>query len=118
MKDLGLGFRPNPRVHIQDRMRILLGTCGKCSRSCPRSASPVSWALQSAVIQAKHGIIQSCSLTFSDSAEDTLKERLAELSKRLQGQRYGFVDNSITLLAAEDEGVAIVWEWLQEKMDS
>ena len=47
-----------------------------------------------------------------------MKERVAVLVTRLQGQRYGFVDDSMALLAEEDKCVARVWEWLRTEMDS
>ncbi|KAI1796086.1 Lipoyltransferase and lipoate-protein ligase [Ganoderma leucocontextum] len=76
------------------------------------------WGAVSAEIRSKHGIILLCTLACAEGAEVTLKERLAVLVTRLQGQRYGFVDDSITLLAEEDERVAGVWEWLRTEMDS
>ena len=75
-------------------------------------------AFQSAEIRSKHGIILSCSLVVSESAGETVKERVAVLVTRLQGQRYGFVDDSMALLAEEDKCVARVWEWLRTEMDS
>ena len=80
--------------------------------------TPSSWFPQTADIRSKHGIILSCSLAFSENAEERLKERLAVLVTRLQGQRYGFVDDSVALLAEGDERVAGVWEWLRREMDS
>ena len=47
-----------------------------------------------------------------------MKEHLAVLATRLEGQRYGSVDDGIALLAKEDERVAAVWEWLRTEMDS
>ena len=77
-----------------------------------------SHILQSAEIRSKHGIILSCSLVFPEGAEESMKEHLAVLAMRLKGQRYGFVDDSIKLLAKEDDRVAAVWEWLGTEMDS
>ncbi|TBU63239.1 Lipoyltransferase and lipoate-protein ligase [Dichomitus squalens] len=76
------------------------------------------WGVVSAEIRSKHGVILSCSVACSESTEEHLKERLAALVKRLQGQRYGSVDDGITLLAEEDERVTGVWEWLRTEMDS
>ena len=47
-----------------------------------------------------------------------MKEHLVVLAMRLEGQRYGFVDDHIALLAREDDHVAAVWEWLRTEMDS
>ena len=73
---------------------------------------------QSAELRSKHGIILSCSMTCSENVEEAIKEHLALLVLKLEGQKYGFVDDSISLLVDGDARAAAVWNWLKTEMDT
>ncbi len=47
-----------------------------------------------------------------------MKERLESLVLKLEGQRYGGVDEDIAFLAEGEERVVDVWEWLKSEMDT
>ncbi|KAH9855036.1 Lipoyltransferase and lipoate-protein ligase [Lenzites betulinus] len=71
-----------------------------------------------AELRSKHGIILSCAF-LSEGLNDTLREKLAEFGGKLEGQRYGAVDERVTAAAREGEPrLADVWEWLKVVMDS
>ena len=54
----------------------------------------------------------------SEDVDESVKEILALLVLKLEGQRYGRVDEDIGRLVEGDERAASVWEWLKEEMDS
>ena len=65
-------------------------------------------------MRSKHGVIISCSLTVEDTSE---LEWLERLGRGLEGQRYGFLDN--TVMGYDGVGRAQeVWQWLIEAMAS
>lgn len=74
--------------------------------------------LQTAELHSKHGIILKCSLTCSDGVDESVKERLALLVFKLEGQRYGYVDDTVASLVDGNLQVGGVWEWLRTEMDS
>ncbi|TFK77908.1 hypothetical protein K466DRAFT_126684, partial [Polyporus arcularius HHB13444] len=76
------------------------------------------WGRVSAKLRSKHGIILQCDLGLSEDVGEAAKSILALLVVKLEGQRYGFVDESVTLLTRENVHAAEVWEWLRTEMDS
>ena len=54
----------------------------------------------------------------SEDVDESVKEILALLVLKLEGQRYGRVDEGVGRLVEGDERAATVWEWLKEEMDS
>jgi len=71
------------------------------------------WGSVAAKMRSKHGVILSCSLTVEDTSD---LEWLEWLGRGLEGQRYGFLDNTVGY-----DGVGRaqeVWQWLIEEMAS
>ncbi|KAH9961406.1 hypothetical protein BJV74DRAFT_787701 [Russula compacta] len=71
------------------------------------------WGSMMAEIRSKHGVILSCSLTAEDSSDLRFLEKLG---RRLEGQRYGFLDE----VTRYDDGCEMTQEvrrWLIEEMD-
>ncbi|KAI0371535.1 Lipoyltransferase and lipoate-protein ligase [Pilatotrama ljubarskyi] len=77
-----------------------------------------AWGSLAAVLRSKHGIILSCTLTYPQGIGPDLKAKLEELAIRLEGERYGFVDEGVAALASRDRCAAEVWGWLRTEMDS
>lgn len=64
-------------------------------------------------MRSKHGVILSCFLTVENTSD---LEWLERLSRSLEGQRYGFLDNTV---GYDSVGRAQeVWQWLVEEMAS
>ncbi|KAI0722647.1 Lipoyltransferase and lipoate-protein ligase [Earliella scabrosa] len=76
------------------------------------------WGVVSAELRSKHGILLHCSMGCSEDVDESVKEILALLVLKLEGQRYGRVDEGVGRLVEGDERAASVWEWLKEEMDS
>ncbi|KAI0000029.1 hypothetical protein BJV77DRAFT_939542 [Russula vinacea] len=71
------------------------------------------WGNVTADIRSKHGVILSCSLTIDDTSDS---EWLDSLGRKLEGQRYGFLDK-----VTEFDGCGRTQEvqhWLVEEMAS
>ncbi|KAI0355388.1 Lipoyltransferase and lipoate-protein ligase [Trametes cingulata] len=75
------------------------------------------WGALDAILRSKHGIILSCTFTYPEGTDSALRARLEELAHRLEGERYGFVDEGVAELASEGR-VGEVWRWLRTEMDS
>ncbi|KAL7282633.1 LOW QUALITY PROTEIN: hypothetical protein ACG7TL_004105 [Trametes sanguinea] len=74
---------------------------------------------QSAELRSKHGIILSCTFTHSEHSDSSLLTGLEKLAQGLEGERYGFVDESVAVFASSiDERIGEVWQWLRTEMDS
>ncbi|OBZ70124.1 Lipoate-protein ligase A [Grifola frondosa] len=77
------------------------------------------WGKLAAEIHSKHGIILACSLTIPQGADASLGRRLQEFVARLEGQRYGLVDENVLIReSGVDDQVKEVWEWLKSEMDA
>ncbi|KAI0774574.1 Lipoyltransferase and lipoate-protein ligase [Fomes fomentarius] len=76
------------------------------------------WGAVSAELRSKHGVLLGCSIACSETLDGSVKERLALLALKLEGQRYGGVNENIALLAEGEERVVEVWEWLKSEMDT
>ncbi|OSD04531.1 Lipoyltransferase and lipoate-protein ligase [Trametes coccinea BRFM310] len=78
-----------------------------------------SWGSTSAELRSKHGIILSCTFTHSGNSDSSLLTGLEKLAQGLEGERYGFVDESVAEFASSiDERIGEVWQWLRTEMDS
>ncbi|KAI9064843.1 Lipoyltransferase and lipoate-protein ligase [Trametes sanguinea] len=78
------------------------------------------WGSTSAELRSKHGIILSCTFVHSEteSIDSSLLTGLEKLAHGLEGEKYGFVDESVAQLPLSvDERVERVWQWLKEEMD-
>ncbi|KAI0722351.1 Lipoyltransferase and lipoate-protein ligase [Cerioporus squamosus] len=73
------------------------------------------WGHVSAKLRSKHGILLQCDLGLTGELDEEARSVLALLVVKLEGQRYGFADESVTLLAREHEHAADVWEWLRQR---
>ncbi|KAI0638498.1 Lipoyltransferase and lipoate-protein ligase [Trametes polyzona] len=77
-----------------------------------------TWGPLEAELRSKHGIILSCTFTHPEGEESTLWQGLEALARRLEGERYGSVNDTVASLAESDGRVADVWTWLRSEMDS
>ncbi|TFY67634.1 hypothetical protein EVJ58_g1479 [Rhodofomes roseus] len=77
-----------------------------------------AWGQLTAHIKSKHGVILSCSFEIPASADSTLDQNLTALSKRLEQQKYGFVEDSALGPEVHSGALGEVWEWLRAEMDS
>lgn len=66
---------------------------------------------QTATLHSKHGVILACPLEVKDG-DSGVRVRLARLSERLRGQKYGFLD----IEAEGDPVVRDVLGWLEAEM--
>lgn len=108
---LGLGIRTDSRVHILDQSDFRVGQRGQSTNE--RHVYDNLTAFQTADIRSKHGVILSCSLTIDDTSDS---EWLDSLGRKLEGQRYGFLDK-----VTEFDGCGRTQEvqhWLVEEMAS
>lgn len=57
-----------------------------------------TWGNVTTQISSKHGVIVSCTfqVTDTDGSERQLREDLDALSKQLEGQMYGFLDDGLS----------------------
>lgn len=113
--ELGLGVWTDPRVHVCNTSIMVMGRCSKLFSSSYFPEAPLIKA-QTANIRSKHGVILSCSLEYESSAEP--KDALDCLAKNLEGQRYGFVEDSLSEGSNADERVGQVWNWLRAEINS
>jgi len=101
--------------HIQESMDIFpewdwaFGQTPEFTYSINRS---FGWGNVAAEIRSKHGVILSCTFTVDGTPN---LEWLEKLGGKLEGQRYGFLDNNLT----EYDGggrTQEVRQWLIEEM--
>jgi len=74
------------------------------------------WGGMRAEITSKHGIILSCSLSHEDVDKPLVNDELSELTKALQGKKYGFVDDAAVEGRTASLHSADVWRWLKTAM--
>jgi lipoate-protein ligase A len=72
------------------------------------------WGNVAAEIRSKHGLILSCSFTVEDTSD---LEWLERLGLGLEGQRYGFLHNTVVEYGGVGRAQE-VWQWLREEMAS
>ena len=108
---MGLGIRTDPRVHVLDQSDFPVGQYGQSTNK--KYVCDNLTALQTANIRSKHGVILSCSLTIDDTSDS---EWLDRLDRRLEGQRYGFLDE-VTGLDGCGRTQEVL-QWLIEEMAS
>ncbi|KAG6335498.1 hypothetical protein ID866_3587 [Astraeus odoratus] len=86
------------------------------------------WGNVTATIRSKHGVILSCDLMLSPSSASVsvnIQPALDELGQRLEGRRYGFIQDmdifsgsEDTLREMADSEVGAVWRWLKVEMSA
>lgn len=108
---VGLGIRTDSRVHILDQSDFRVGQHGQSTNE--KYVYDNLTAFQTANIRSKHGVILSCSLTIDDTSDS---EWLDSLGRRLEGQRYGFLDKETGFDGCGR--TQEVQQWLVEEMAS
>ncbi|KAF8450260.1 hypothetical protein L210DRAFT_2377354 [Boletus edulis BED1] len=79
------------------------------------------WGELTCTIHSRHGIILSCSFSFSPDVHlcPATRAGLGRLGGRLVGKRYAFVDDS-EVVGSDDgdgtEGTGEIWNWLKREM--
>ncbi|KAG9317692.1 hypothetical protein JVU11DRAFT_1905 [Chiua virens] len=77
------------------------------------------WGQLTSKIHSRHGTILSCSLSFPHEARipPSTREWLLELSQRLVGKRYGFVEEGVIEDDTDDSlDMKEIWSWLKREM--
>ncbi|KAF9450152.1 Lipoyltransferase and lipoate-protein ligase [Macrolepiota fuliginosa MF-IS2] len=76
-----------------------------------------SWGKATAKIVSKHGLIRSCTLNISESRlASGDAENVFQLAKAIEGQRYGFADDTLDMVPASSEAALGVSSWLKSVM--
>jgi lipoate-protein ligase A len=70
-----------------------------------------------AEIKSKHGVILSCTLSHEGVDGSLVNGEFHELTKALEGNRYGFVDNSAIEGRTAGGRSGDVWKWLETVME-
>jgi lipoate---protein ligase len=73
--------------------------------------------IQTTEIKSKHGIILSCSFSHDGASDLSVDREILELSKALEGMKYGFLNAAIEARAAGGRN-GDIWEWLKIAMES
>ncbi|CAL1700293.1 unnamed protein product [Somion occarium] len=77
------------------------------------------WGTVTARIRSKHGIILNCSFELPDGHQSISDDLVQDQSRQLEGQRYGFLDETKEGIQRMMEGPgAEIWQWLKMEMDT
>ncbi|EGO27983.1 hypothetical protein SERLADRAFT_462347 [Serpula lacrymans var. lacrymans S7.9] len=74
-----------------------------------------AWGDVAASIHSKHGIILSCSIDVLKGGNIVLNHEMGEIGKRLEGKRYGQIEDSEVIGARGQSGDIL--QWLRQEME-
>lgn len=112
--DMGLGLRPNARIHTHHQPYIPLGRSCKPFLPLPCPSLPIVTLPQAAEIRAKHGVILDCSIkAVTSTSHGAVLEAFGQ--SFYIGKRYGFVENDEGAVDEVGE-IADVKVWLRGAM--
>lgn len=117
--ELGLGFRPDARVHLSSPPDIPMGRSGR-PYTLHKLRSWLNKICQVVEIHSKGGIILSCKFKGEHA------EALQAVAQVLKGRRYAFVGEEVDGEVLSESGLddmarekmREVWRWLAKEMDS